>query len=252
MDGRMLLEHALKPIRPMPDAEFTPAPVRLGPGIWELERRLRVAGAVLPTRSTIIEIGAGELLVISAPPPPWPDLRDLGAVSTVIAPNAFHYLHAEAFAQHVGTSNVLVAPGLPHRTGSLREAEELSANSLQEWREFLEFRVINPQRYLSEVLFFHPPSRTLILTDLAFNLTRLPRAYDRVAWRMFGVPKGFGVSRNARAFLLADEAHAKAVLRAAWSWPFDRIVVAHGDVIESEARATFKSAFAKYLGEHAA
>ena len=45
----------------------------------------------------------------------------------------------------------------------------------------LEYLVLGPVRGLSEVLFFHISSATLILTDLAFNLVRYPRQRLSVA-----------------------------------------------------------------------
>lgn len=247
MDGRHLFERALQPIRPTPDPDFCPPPVQLGPGLWHLERRLRVAGAILPTRSTIVDVGDGDLVVLSAPPPPWPGFSDLGDVSTVVAPNSFHYLYVESFAQHVGATEIFVAPGLVRRVGGLGRARELCRNCMHRWRRCLEFVILGPQRGVSEVLFFHRPSGTLILTDIAWNLTSHRRTYDRVAWRLFGIPNSFGVSRNARLFLLRNEAHVNSALSSASLWPFERIIVAHGEIVESGARAAFESAFGRYL-----
>jgi hypothetical protein len=58
--------------------------------------------------------------------------------------------------------------------------------------------VLGPVRGVSEVAFFHLSTGVLILTDLAFNITHFPRVVDRIAWRLAGIPHGFGPSRTAR------------------------------------------------------
>jgi hypothetical protein len=131
-------------------------------------------------------------------------------------------------------------PGLP-------PAVELTAGVTPPWHARLSFVALGPQRGISEVLFFHPASRTLILTDLASNLVEMASAYERVACRLSGMPLGFGPSRNARRLLLRDEVRAREALRAVVQWPFERIVMAHGAIVEREARQVFASAFGQYL-----
>jgi hypothetical protein len=97
------------------------------------------------------------------------------------------------------------------------------------------------------VLFFHVPSATLILTDLAFNMVRYPRALDRIIWRMAGIPRGFGPGRTSRTLLLNDRAITARALECALEWPMRQIVVAHGDVVMDDAAAQFRSAFKDYV-----
>ena len=53
-------------VRPVP--EFSPALQELGDGLWELERELEfLGGGRLPTRTTIVRLDDGSLVVISAP-----------------------------------------------------------------------------------------------------------------------------------------------------------------------------------------
>jgi hypothetical protein len=107
--------------------------------------------------------------------------------------------------------------------------------------------VIGPYRGISEVVFFHPASATLVLTDLATNLVGFRRLYDRIFWRLSGMSTGLGPPRNSRRLFLRDADRARERLRAILRWPFERIVVAHGEIVERDARAQFGSAFAKYL-----
>jgi hypothetical protein len=63
-----------------------------------------------------------------------------------------------------------------------------------------------------------------------------------------GIPATFGPSRTARTFLLPDRTVASAFLRRVLGWPFRRVLVAHGQPLEEDARGAFQRAFATYLG----
>lgn len=93
----------------------------------------------------------------------------------------------------------------------------------------------------------HGPSGTLVLTDLAFNMRRHAGAFDRIGWRLFGVPARFGTSRTARLTLLRDRGAAASFLRRIAERDFRRILVAHGDPVEIDAREELRRAFARYL-----
>ena len=243
---RGVLDRVLQTVAPRTDPHFQPAPVALGPGIHAIDRRLRMTGAILPTRSLLVEVAPGQLVAISPPADPCPEIATLGKVVAVVAPNSFHYVYAQGFAaQH--DAPLLVAPGLPERVPALASAAVLGDGMPPPWPGALDFVMIGPRRRISELIFFHHASQTLILTDLAFNLARFDRAYDRVLWRTFGAPNGFGPSRNAKRLLLADPSLVRPALRAALDWPFERIAVSHGDVVERDAKAIFRDAFAEYL-----
>lgn len=247
MSQRLLFERMIRHVAPRPDPSFTPPPTELAPGIWSIERRVRFAGAVLPARSTVVDVGQGGLLLVSPPADACPELDRLGSLRAIVAPNSFHYLHAASYQQRHPGAELFVAPGLPRRVPSLPPAVELGAGRSVPWESRLSYVVVGPDRGLSEVLFFHPPSRTLILTDIASNLVELPGAFDRLWARAAGMPRSFGPSRNARRLLLRDVESVRRVLREVARWPFERIVVAHGAVIELDARRAFESGFAGYL-----
>lgn len=248
---RSLIDRLMALASPRRVLDFAPPPRELAAGVWALDRRLRMPGGpLLPLRSTVVRLRDGSLVVISPPPlAPAEDaaLAGLGHVGDVVAPNSFHYRYAAALvARHPG-ARLLVAPGLPARVPALPPARELGSRPPPEWAGEIDTAVLGPVRGISEVVFFHVASGTVVLSDLAFNMTRFARAFDRVAWRWSGVPDGFGPSRTARLLLLRDRAEAGRCLRQIARWPMRRIVVAHGDAVEDDARGRFERAFAEYL-----
>jgi hypothetical protein len=241
------LDRLLWAIRPTPDRGFVPPPRRVGPGVFAIDRLARVAGALLPTRATAIDLGSGRLALLSPPADLCSELDRLGPVSVIVAPNSFHYLHVEAYARRYPKAEILVAPGLPIRVPELPPCAQIGAGPQAAWGGELAHAVIGPHRGISEVVFFHPASATLVLTDLATNLVGFRRLYDRIFWRLSGMASGFGPNRNSRRLFLNEAERARVTLRAILRWPFERIVVAHGEIVERDARAAFESAFASYL-----
>ncbi len=246
------LDRALKRAIPRPVADDTPPPRELCSNLWVLDRQLLHFGtARLPTRTTIIRLGGGGLVVISPPPLLDPGSIDainaIGRVESVVVPNSFHYLFASEFLKHYPSARLLAAPGLIDRVPELDFATELGPQTPEDWAGELEIVVVGPTRGVSEVMLFHRATGTLILTDLAFNMNRYPRSIDRFIWRLSGIPAEFGPGRTSRSLLLRDRDTAARSLSQAQDWPIRRIVLAHGDVIDHDAASRFRRAFSDYL-----
>jgi hypothetical protein len=223
----------------------------LDENLWTIERRLRMPGGLpLPVQSTVVRLQSGALLLYS-PPRIDPEierwLRGLGQVAAIIAPNSFHYMFVSEYPKVFPTAQVFVAPGLPRRVPSLPPALELGPVAPDLWAAEVEQASFGPVDNFSEVMFFHRPTATLLLMDLAFHMTVFESTLARLGWRLLGVPARFGPSRTARLTLLRDKAAAGRYLQPVLAWPFQRILVAHGDMLEENAQAEFRRAFAPYL-----
>src|SRR5690606_31041515 len=81
---------------------------------------------------------------------------------------------------------------IPYRV--LRFCERSEMPSIVEWGEQLLVKGTSTR----EVVFFHPPSRTLVLTDLAFNV-REGGLFTRIALRLNGGWDRFGPTRALRS-----------------------------------------------------
>ncbi|MEN8181081.1 MAG: GNAT family N-acetyltransferase [Myxococcota bacterium] len=248
--GRFLIDRLVKLVTPRPVTAYAPLPHELAPGLWALDRQLRFpGGAGLPSRTTIVRLSSGALVVISPPPCFGSEhaaaLDSIGVVRQVVAPNTFHYVYAAEFMDRQPDASLLVAPGLRERVPSLQSAGELGPGPPEGWSGELDLAVLGPVRGVSEVVLFHVPTGALILTDLAFNL-RQARSFDRIVWRLAGIPDRFGPSRTSRLLLLRDEAEASRCLSRVSEWPIRRIVPAHGEMIVRNAKAQFLKAFARY------
>ena len=95
----------------------------------------------------------------------------------------------------------------------------------------------------NESVWFHRPSATLIVTDLlqwmAGDLPWSTRAYATLT----GVRRQLAVPLTVRALVRDRRAAARSAERVL-RWPFERVVMAHNQVVDTEAYAQVERAFA--------
>lgn len=208
----------------------------LAPDLWVTEQPLRFLGIELGTRTTVIRLSNGSLFIHSASrlnADLHHELETKGPVRFVVAPNKFHHLFVGDYQRAYSDAEFYCAPGLEAKRADLKFAATLTDEAPAGWRGQLEQLVFSTFSPLNEVIFFHHASRTLLLTDLMFNVTRSDSALTRLALTLDG---GFGapaVPRTFRMMLKWHRAATRALVDRILEWDFDRVVVAHGDVIES-------------------
>jgi hypothetical protein len=104
-------------------------------------------------------------------------------------------------------------------------------------------------RLMSEVAMLHAPSRTLLLVDLIENIgDETPRInwLLKACWKLLGM-WNVPVPAPEYRFGWRHRAEARAALEKIVAWDFERIVIAHGDLIEHDAKATAERAWRRYL-----
>lgn len=248
---RSIADRLLQLIDPTPVRSFAPPPQKLADGLWSVDRQLALPpGLRMATRMTVIGLPNGQLLLhspVALDAALRTELAALGEVAAFVAPNSFHYVFAPEYAAAYPAARLWVAPGLGERVPAFAGASVLGADSPPLCPGVLQHAVFGPVGGVAELAFLHQPSRTLLLTDLAFNIPHIDGAYQRLAWRLAGVPQHFGPSRTARLTLLRDRTIVRRFIERLLDWDFTRIIVAHGDVIEHDARGELERAFAAYL-----
>ena len=91
------------------------------------------------------------------------------------------------------------------------------------------------------MVFFHRPSRSAIFTDLVFNV---PADFKdaRIFYTLVGARGHFGPHRLIR-MMIRDRKAARESVAKILEWDFDRVIVTHGDVLESGGKPKFAAAF---------
>jgi hypothetical protein len=177
-------------------------------------------------------------------------LRELvaarGGARFLVAPNSFHYLGLADWRRAFPAAECWLAPGLPARVPDVGAGRELNEGASTPFGATLPHRVLDCGRGVTEVAFLHAPSRTLLLVDSAFNVRHLDRWRDRLVWAAAGVLGRFGPTPTARAFLLRERTAVGAWVETLCAWPFERVVMAHGEPLAASPRE-LRAAFARYL-----
>jgi hypothetical protein len=201
------------------------------------------------TRMTVIRLPDGGLFLHS--PVRLDDriraeLGALGTVRAVVAPNRFHHLFVGDYRVPYPRARFYGALGLQTKRRDLAFFGMLGDEPMPEWRGTIEQRLFRGAPSLNETVFFHPLSRTLLLTDLAFNIPEGKVWGVPLLFKIMGTPGRFGPSRLVR-LAIRDKKAALNSLKRILEWDFDRVIVTHGDIIESGGPARLREGFAFIL-----
>lgn len=216
-------------------------------GLWTAEDPgFRVAGVgPIGARMTAVELPGRGLVLISPirlSAGLEDEIRALGEVVAIVAPNRVHYLFAAEARKTFQRASLLAAPGLPEKRPRIPFDGLVTDPEHAPWRDQLEGLPVNGFPFLNEVVFHHPRTRTLILTDLCFNLQRAP-AWVVPLFRLNDMWRRFGPSRIFRQ-LIRDRGALRESLDAILSRDFDRVIVAHGDILEGGGSEALRKAYA--------
>ena len=221
----------------------------IGENIWIVERPQRFYGLEVGTRMTVIRLADGSLLLHSPVRLDAELRRELDAISPVrfaVAPNRVHHLYAGKVADAYPEARLWIAPGLERKRPDLKYVAILGDDAPIEWRGQVDQTFFSGRPYENEVVFCHRVSRTLIMCDLAFNFGPRAAAPTRVLMRLIRSYGSFGPSK-LDPWLIRDRAAARQSLERILSWDFDRIIVAHGDVLESGGRDALRRGYSWLL-----
>lgn len=232
----------------------SPSPLRqLAKDLWVAERPQSFYGLPVGARMTVIRL-AGKRLLLHSPVALDPELREqldaLGQVCFAVAPNRVHHLHAGEVAQAYPGARLWVAPGLERKRRDLVFEAVLTDEAPVEWRDEVDQVFFRGRPYENEVVFFHIPSRTLLLCDLAFNFGPSSAALTRLLMKAIRSYGRLGPSK-LDPLLIRDRGAARESLQRILAWDFDRVIVAHGDVLESGGHETLRRGYSWLLSPRA-
>ena len=223
-------------------------PRNLAANLWVVDRpfKLPYIRVEVGTRMTCIRLTGGRL-VLHSPVKLDAALRQsldaLGEIKAIVAPNRLHHLFLAEYITSYPQAGVYTAPSLRKKRPDLRITGELGDEPQNEWRGEIEQHLFRGAPRLNEVVFFQPATRTLVLTDLAFNISKNAAKRSLLFYWLWDVGH-FGPHRFVRLRGIRDRTAAGASVERILRWNFDRIIVSHGDVLESGGYEQFASAFA--------
>ena len=222
--------------------------------IWILEYPIRFGGMDLFARMTIIKLDNGDLFIhdpCQIDDQVMHEIDAIGEVKYIIAPGSYHHLFVVDFQMKYPDAETFLCPGLERKRPDIKFDWILGNRPDHRWGNVLDQVVIQGTKYIWEVAFFHKPSKTLILVDLLENIgddyrhsaSLLLRFWWKAVFKMWNNPKaapeyqmGWG-KKNI----------VKNGLNKILGWDADRIILAHGELIEGNVNKVLGSAWHKVI-----
>ena len=218
----------------------------LAPDLWEYDAPMTVIGMALGHRTTVAKLPDGLLWVHS--PAAYSaeladELRQLGPVAHIVAPNAMHDTYLESWFAALPQARFHGAKGFSKFRPDLKFTDTLGDTPPAAWSAVFDQLMLRGMPRLNEVVFLHRASRTLILTDLIFNLGAEMPLLSRVLLKLNGCYDCLAVSRLLRT-TIKDQPALRESLDRMLEWDFDRVVVSHGRNLEAGAKDALRTALA--------
>jgi hypothetical protein len=224
--------------------------------LWTATQPLRFLGIDIGSRMSVVRLPSGALVIISPIELTEHDcqmLNSLGTVEQIIAPNLFHHFSigsAQALYPHAQTWGVA---GLQEKRPDVTFTHQFSsAGSFENTLDYLPFngfKTIMPNgiKPANETVFYHRLTRTLIITDIAYNFDRNNTLGTRFAAKvLLGsyetlMPSRFEKLATRHKSQVADS--VKQVL----NWDFDRVIPGHGSIVETGGKEQFEAGYQWFL-----
>jgi hypothetical protein len=217
----------------------------IAPDLWVVETPLRFMGLEVGRRMTIARLPTGALWIHS-PAALTDELRaaldSIGQPRFVVAASALHgHRFMEQYRDAYAEVELFAPPGLDRRRKDLAFDALLGTTPDPRWSGEID-QAPFAGHVIPEVVFLHRVSRTLIVGDLLVHERRhaMPLA-TRVAWRMEGTFGSLATPRTVR-WATRNKRSAHVTAARILAWDFDRIIVGHGEIVESNGKAAFERA----------
>ena len=211
---------------------------------FEHAPKLRPFAFQLPARMTVLPFGERQLALVS--PVPIDErtaaaLSALGEVRYLIAPNLLHHLYLADACRRFPEARVLAPAGLGAKRPDLVIHHSLDAGLPADLAESVELVRIEGAPMPDEFVFYHRQTRSLVVTDLLFNVVRPRGLMANLVLRVVGCHGRLAQSRSWR-FFIKERAAASQSIERVLSLPFETLILAHGEIVQHDGRARLAAA----------
>lgn len=224
----------------------------IAPDVWVVDGPIIRFGPLwpkipFPTRMTVVRLPGEKLLIHSPTPLPASlarDVAELGRPRWIIGPNRLHYWWIPEWHAAFPDAGVYLAPRIAEQACGRIDFPWVALDPRRglPWDTDVATLAIDGS-YMTEVVFFHQATKTLILTDLIENFER-----RRLGFCMRCLA-GIGHALDPDGQMPSDlrMTFAKPALRAAVetliAWRPERVVLAHGRWYERDGTGELRRAF---------
>lgn len=218
--------------------------IKINENIYTYDYDFKMGGGVFFPARCIIVKNNNELTLISPGPfheAVFNQIHTLGEVKQIIAPNCFHHAYINTALRHFPQAQLYMPYTLNKKYPGKFLAEHENLLEKAQISNLL-LKQVSGHKVLSETVFFEPSSKTLILTDLIFNIEKTKNVISNIFFSLLTL-KGKPKLSPLIKFTVKDKAVFFDDLREILNLDFETVVMAHGTPISSEAKATLQSAW---------
>ena len=201
-------------------------------GVWFARDSYRLFGVDLGTKMTVVRLADKKLLIYS-PIKINDSLRQqlsvLGDPAYIVVPSILHNLHAEQWHSAFPHSTVYCAQGarVSIKGKSLKPGESYP------WEDQLITIFIDGMPKVNEWVFIHKQSKTLMVCDLLFNVLEPQNLWARQLLKLYGIYNRSAITPLYK-LMIKDRKSFDQSLSKLKNCDFNKIIIAHGDNIDSE------------------
>jgi hypothetical protein len=230
--------------------ELTP----FGDSIWVVDGpNVRDMGLLFTTRMTVVRLSDGSVWVespVTLPEGVLEQVGRIGPVRYIVVSTQRHIWRLNAWHDLFPNAQIWAPTKAALTVGDIDvTVEDLFTDTpAQGWAHDFEQLAFKGSSLLREVIFFHKHSQTVIMGDLIqVNPILKGKPFRNIVFRLAGAayPKG-GVSLDIR-MSFRNRLLARESLERLLSWDFDKLIIAHGACIETNAKSFVMDAFAWLL-----
>jgi hypothetical protein len=224
----------------------------VGPALWIAEGAIvSFYGFAYPTRSAIIRLANGDLWVWS-PIRLTADLKReidaLGPVKHLVSPNKLHHLYLQDWVIAYPDSKLWGPASTVRKRRDLPFQAPLVNEPPPEWRDQIDQVWFRGSFLLDEMEFHHPSSATVLIADMSQNFSQQFieahwKWWQRPIARACRITKGKGFAPLEIRLSCMRRSAAKAAVRHMLLWQPQRVIMAHGDCVNTNGQAYLRRAF---------
>ncbi|MEQ1875242.1 MAG: hypothetical protein ABL958_01260 [Bdellovibrionia bacterium] len=201
---------------------------RLGDKIWVSDSNQTAFGLDIGTRTTVIDIdGAGSLFVHSPLAKQAEEICKLGKTRYVVIPNKWRGKNIYDFKIPFPEAEIFLS---------------IQDGATYPWSEALDHFVIQGSPLFNEAAFFHRASKTLILADHGGYLYDGGPLTAQLGMKLLKSQKHYGWSDQEKKLYIRDKKAFAESAEKLFAWDFERVIIAHGPLIEKEPAAKLREA----------
>lgn len=215
-----------------------------------LDDELAMPVMKLPVRCTLVKTKTGVVMIspIKFTSDQLRQIVEFGEVTDIVSPSLIHSLFLRKATKRFPNATVWAPPGMrekfPIEKFPKIKIDKVLTQDPWPYEDQIQLQLIEGAPRMTEVAFFCKELKTIIVSDLAFNLQHPHGLGANLLLRFVGTYKKFAVSRLWKLFIKDKDAFKKS-MNGVLQWDFDQVVMAHGEVLTSNGKELLKESAAQ-------